>query len=475
MTTTRNRFRRLAVVLAFAAMAGSASSVANHARAQSPKADGRVTDPTSGEVAPKTVSPPRVAPLQAPAQNPAPSIAEPSPQIQNLKPTGAALDPRIALQKAMALYADGEIRFGMTGPFSGPSKEFGRQLAIGIETAFKAANDGAVAGARKLRLITGDDGYEASRTPDLVRKLVEQDKVAGFVGSFGTANAQAVLPWLQDRQILFYAPFTGASVVRANPPDALVFNFRPSYAEETEAAVRYLVTVRGVKPREIAVFAQDDGFGQAGYEGAAKALRAFSGGRYEQPPLHLTYKRNTVDVGDAVASLRSLRAPPKAVIIVGLYRPAAKFIENVRNAFPNMIFTNVSAVGASALAEELVSAGARYAEGIVVTQAVPAVNGYSKTATEFKAALGQYYPGEQPDYLSFEGYVEAKLLIEAVRRAGPGSIDGPKLAQVLEGMTGYDMGLGAPVTFTASDHQAGHTIWATMMDSSGKYRAIDFK
>lgn len=422
-------------------------------------------------------------PSRAPTGGGEPATALPSERTQpagNAASTpatgGAALDPRAALQKAMTPSGgESEIRFGMTGPFSGASKEFGRQLAIGIETAFKAANETGGVGGRQLKLVTGDDGYEPARTLELVRKLVEQDKVSGFIGSFGTANAEAVLPWLQEHNVLFYAPFTGAAIVRANPPDQLVFNLRPSYAEETEAAVRYLVGVRGVRPRDIAVFAQDDGFGQAGYDGATKALRALSGGRFEQPPAHLVYKRNSLDVAAAVAAVQRSKFPPKAFVLVALYRPAAKFIEAVRNILPGTIFTNVSAVGSSALAQELASVGAKYAEGVVVTQSVPAVNGFSKIVSEFKTALARHYPGEQPDYLSLEGYVEAKLLVEAVRRAGSGPLDGPKLATAFEGMGGYDAGLGVPLAFSAADHNALHSVWGTALDGAGKYRAIDLK
>ena len=63
--------------------------------------------------------------------------------------------------------------------------------------------------------------------------------------------------------------------------------------------------------------------------------------------------------------------------------------------------------------------GARYATGVIVTQVVPAVEGYSSVGLEYKTALTASFPGEAPDYVSFEAYLSAKVLIEALKRAGP--------------------------------------------------------
>ena len=133
--------------------------------------------------------------------------------------------------------------------------------------------------------------------------------------------------------MLFFGAFTGANVLRHDPPDRYVFNYRASYAEETDAMVRYLVKLRGLQPSQIAVFAQKDAYGDSGFAGVAKAIRAL--GVNDNAILRLDYKRNTVGSGrggQPVAD-RSKR-PIKAIIMVATYRPAAKFIEKTRNLFP---------------------------------------------------------------------------------------------------------------------------------------------
>ena len=430
-----------------------------------PFADAQPKEPSRG-------GPSQEAPIVQPAQTPSsPAAANATTATQDQ----TTIDTRAAFSRAVAEKT--ELRFGLVAPFTGANREFGRQLSLGVETAFNVANDAGGIGAYRLKLITADDGYEPARTPEAVKRLAEQERVVGFVANFGTATAAAVLPWVLDHKLLFLGARSGASLLRSVPPDRYVFNFRPSYAEETEAVIRYLVTVRGLKPREIVVFAQDDPLGEAGYAGVAKALRGLQT-RYDEPPLKLTYKRNTIDVAEAVAALRARKTPTRAVVMSAVYRPVAEFIKLTRPLFPGMIYTNVSGVGSTALADELVLAGPKLAEGVIVTQVVPAVNGHSKGVLDYRAALARYFPGEQPDYVSLEAYVAAKILIEGIRRAGaaPGSaIDGDRLADALDGLGKFDIGLGTPLTLSASEHQASHRVWGTQLDAAGKYQAIDLQ
>jgi ABC-type branched-subunit amino acid transport system substrate-binding protein len=273
--------------------------------------------------------------------------------------------------------------------------------------------------------------------------------------------------------MLFFGAFTGASLLRRDPPDRYVFNYRASYAEETDAVVRYLVKVRGLRPDQIAVFAQQDAYGDSGFAGVAKAMRALGGGD-ESAILRLNYKRNTVDVDDAVARLRAHKIPIKAIVMVPTYRAAAKFIEKTRDLYPTMIYTNVSFVGSTSLADELMLLGPRYANGVIVTQVVPAVDSYASTVLKYKTALAKYFPGVPPDYVSLEGYVAGSVLLEGLKRVGP-QLDTEKLVEALETVRDFDMGLGALISFGPTEHQGSHKVWGTQLNEYGRYQAIDLQ
>ena len=365
-----------------------------------------------------------------------------------------------------------EITLGMSAPFSGPSKELGRAMKTGIDIAFAQANDAGGVNGRKLKLVALDDGYEPARTKEVMKDLADTRKVFGFIGNVGTPTAEVSLPLVLDHKLLFFGPFTGAGLLRRDPPDRYVFNYRASYAEETAATMKYLVEVRRIKPEEIAVMAQQDGYGDSGWAGVAKMLR-----KYDRDPdktLRTGYKRNTTDVQEAVDAILNTRQKIRAVIMVPTYKAAAKFIEKVKTQRPDMIFTSVSFVGSQALADELVAFGPKVAEGIIVTQVVPMPTSRSTSVLKYQELLPKYSLGEKPDFISLEGYLSAQLLIEGLRRAGP-DFTMETLVDTLESMRGIDLGIGAPMSFGMSEHQASHKIWGTAIDASGQYQPLDLE
>jgi branched-chain amino acid transport system substrate-binding protein len=423
-----------------------------------------VGTPVPAPAAPPVIrqaDPASVATVNAPARPP------------RVDATAALSSPAVPLGGPTRGVTDSEVRFGIAAPFSGSAKELGRQMKLGIEAAFQVANDAGGVHGRQLRLVAVDDGYEPSRTASAMRELYEKDQVFGIIGNVGTPTATVALPYALERSMLFYGAFTGAGLLRRDPPDRYVFNVRASYAEETEAVVRYLVKLRRLRLDQIAVFAQQDAYGDAGFDGVAKAMRALRGGA-DAPILRLNYKRNTVDVDEAVAQLRKSRVPIKAVVMVAAYRAAAKFVEKTRDTNPEMIYTNVSFVGSTALAEELMLLGPKYATGVIVTQVVPAVESYSTVILDYKKALATSFPSEAPDYVSLEGYLSAKLLIEALQRTGP-QLDTEKLVDTLESLRDFDLGLGTPINFGRNEHQGLHRVWGTRLDASGRYLPIELQ
>jgi branched-chain amino acid transport system substrate-binding protein len=418
----------------------------------------------AGAAAPSSPSLATVVAPSSAAAAPAPTAPTP--------PTAALPQPVLAPTATARGVTASEIRFGIVAPFSGPSKELGRQMKLGIDTAFSRINDAGGVEGRMLKLVSADDGYEPTRTLDAMKQLYDKEQVFGFIGNVGTPTAAVAIPFALERRTLFFGAFTGSSILRNDPPDRYVFNYRASYAEETATVVHYLIKLHRLQPKQIAVFAQQDSYGDAGFAGVAKAFRAL--GLNDSAILRLNYKRNTVDVDDAVNQLKAQKLPIKAVVMVATYRAAAKFIEKTRDQFPGMIYSNVSFVGSTSLAEELMLLGSRYASGVIVTQVVPAVGGYSSAVLEYKNALAKYSPGEAPDYVSLEGYVAANVLIQALKRTGP-QLDTEKLIDVLENTRNLDLGLGAPLSFGRAEHQASHKIWGTAIDDNGHYQAFELE
>ena len=473
--TPRNLTRRLAFVsLAIAVAAAAAAALV------------LISEPAPDEEVGKSVS---VAPskvFKSPSWSDTANIRVPTTAVlpsaavaPAVPPPASAAPPRVAAVETpsggvstVRGVTDTEIRFGISAPFTGAAKELGNQMRLGIETAFSLANDAGGVDGRHVKLVVADDGYEPTRTADTMKQLFETQRVFGYVGNVGTPTAVVALPYALQRHALFFGAFTGADLLRRDPPDRYVFNYRASYAEETEAVVNHLVKMRHLQPTQIAVFAQHDAFGDAGFAGVAKAIRTLRGD--DSGILRLDYERNTVDVDNAIATLRAHKTPIKAVVMVAAYRAAAKFIEKTRDLYPTMMYTNVSFVGSTALANELMLLGPRFAAGVIVTQVVPAVDGYSTAILKYRTALAKYFPGEAPDYVSLEGYVDGTLLLEGMKRAGQ-RLDTEGLVDALETVRNFDIGLGTPINFSQSEHQGSHKVWGTQLDAQGRYQPIDLQ
>ncbi len=389
-------------------------------------------------------------------------------------PPAQRADP--APQQIVAAPARGvtptEIAFGMASPFSGANRELGRAMKAGIETAFGEVNAAGGVHGRKLRLVAMDDGYEPSRTGPVMKQLVEAERVFAAVGNVGTPTAAVAIPYAMEQKVIFFGALSGGDLLRKHPPDRYVFNFRPSYAEETAAAVGYLVDVRGIPPARIAMFAEVAEFGDCGCRGALRELE----GRGVDPArvVRVGYKRNTADVGEAVALLTRRARDLDAVVMVATYKAAATFIRKLRDAGLTLVTTNVSPVDSNALAEELVTSGPGYAEGVVVTQVVPLPSSHTRAAGRFREAMARYGGGERPGFLAFEGWIVGHVLVEGLRRAGR-DLDSDKLVAALEGIRDLDLGIGTKISFGPQEHQGSHKVWGTMLQADGTWKQIDLE
>lgn len=364
---------------------------------------------------------------------------------------------------------DTEIVLGMVAPLTGANREVGQGMRAGLEAAFGAVNDEGGVHGRRLRLVAIDDGYDPSRTLPAMRQLVEEQGVFAIVGNVGTPTAAVALPYSAARKVLFFGALTGGDLLRATPPERYVFNFRPSYAEETAAAARFLVRVRRVDPRRIAVFAQDDELGASGLRGVAEALAEVGVSADEIP--RFGYRRNTNEVADAVAALRERARDVDAVVMVATYRPAAAFIRRALEAGLSPIFTSVSAVDASSLAEDLASAGLPPGAEVIVTQVVPLASSRSAGAARYREALERHAPGVRPGSVTFEGWIVGNLLVEGLRRAGR-ELDSEKLVAALHATGDLDLGIGLRLGFSPSEHQASRKVFGAVLQPDGSYRQL---
>jgi branched-chain amino acid transport system substrate-binding protein len=352
-----------------------------------------------------------------------------------------------------AFAADKDIVFGQSAALSGPAAELGKDLKLGAELYFNGINAAGGIKGRKIVLRSLDDGYEPKRAEKNTAELVAQDDVLALFGYVGTPTSAVAIPLATQAKVPFFGAFTGAELLRT-PLNRYVFNVRASYFDETEAIVRQLASLGLTK---VAVFYQNDTYGEAGLKGVEQALAR----RNMKVHAKATVERNTVDVAKAVASLKESK--PDAVVLVSAYKSCAAFIKAMKAEGSRAMMFNVSFVGTKALAKEL----GETAKGMAVSQVMPSPwSGKYPLVIEYQRAMKAAGYNDFT-FTSLEGYVAAKIMTEALRRGGDASREG--LITALEGMGSLDLG-GMRFGFSPTKHGASSFVDLTILTASGEVR-----
>ena len=351
----------------------------------------------------------------------------------------------------------GDLVFGQSASLSGPASELGQGMRLGLLAAFEEINRQGGVHGRRFVLESLDDAYEPEAAIANTRQLIDQRGVFALVGAVGTPTSTAAQPIATEAGVPYIAPFTGAEFLRDARQRSNVVNMRASYYQETEEMVTRLTADLGVQ--RIGILYQDDSYGRAGLAGLRRAAA-----RHD---LSLTaeadYPRNTEAVKTALLDLR--RSRPQAVVIIGAYKPAAALIRWARRLNFNPSFINLSFVGSSALARELGRDGA----GVYVTQVVPFPADTSlPVVAQYQQALAAIEPDSAPGFVSLEGYLAGRLVVEGVRLAGLNPTRTGFLNALLEADS-IDLG-GFLLRYGPADNQGSDRVYLTIIDQQGRVR-----
>ena len=268
--------------------------------------------------------------------------------------------------------------------------------------------------------------------------------------------------------------FTGAQPLRQPPYGEYVFNLRASYQDEIEGLVNNFV-LAGRK--RIAVFYQADAYGRGGWDGVRKALAKNSGLKMVG---EATYRRGAEHSQSFMEQVDILRkTSPDAVISIGAYAVCAAFIRDARDAGLNVPIANLSFVGSESMTDLLLqssrSAGKDYTKDLINSQVVPSYEDTALPAVrEYRQLMEKYRPLPPRDlmaegytalphsYVSFEGFMNAKLLVAFLKKMGPGPTKS-RIKGIVESMNSADLGIDAPVTFGPHKHQGLDKVFFTTM------------
>jgi branched-chain amino acid transport system substrate-binding protein len=355
------------------------------------------------------------------------------------------------------------IVIGVSNVQSGASRSLGQNLLQGSRAYFDRVNDSGGINGQRISIVLKDDKYEPNPAVQNTHDLIEKDQVFFLFDYVGTPTLTRVLPLLkyyEKEKIVNVAPFSGADPQRTPPYDRFVFNIRASYREETRALVRYL---HAMGLRRIGFLGQADAYGKSGEVGVTAALAELD----LEIVGTVTYRRNQAFESDMGAQVRILReAGADAVIAVGVYGPCGAFIRDARSAGWNVPIANVSFVGADVMLDLLRETSSKLGRdltaGLINSQVVPSPDdlGYP-LVTDYRAH-------NQPDrygFVALEGWLNAAVVTEALRRAGPGA-SREHFIRAMESLHGWDPGVGVQLEFSPASHQGLHQVWLTRSEKA---------
>jgi branched-chain amino acid transport system substrate-binding protein len=367
-----------------------------------------------------------------------------------------------------------DIVIGMSAGFRGPTGGLGIELYRGSMAYIEHVNRTGGINGRKIVIVAYDDGYNPGPAIENTIRLVEQDNVFLLFDYLGTPTVTRVLPLLKsysDKNIYLFFPFTGAQPHRQYPYDSFVFNLRASYHQETEGLVNNLVRIGR---KRIAVFYQADAYGRSGWNGV-KITLAKHGLKIVGEATYRRGTQYTQSMKDQVEILK--HSDPDAIISIGAYAACAAFIRDARDSGVNVPIANVSFVGSTFLTNLLLDIGKGrgkdYTKNLINSQVVPSYEDTSLSAgRQYREFMNKYQPtipphlaekGYKPlkySFGGFEGFLNAKLLVEILKRMG-GDLDKSRIKAVVENIQEIDIGIDAPVSFGPNKHQGLDKVYFT--------------
>jgi branched-chain amino acid transport system substrate-binding protein len=371
----------------------------------------------------------------------------------------ARVAPLLLFSFVIAIYAaaaetpgvtENSILIGSCSALDGPAHVLGRQTVLGASAYLHMINDEGGVFGRKIQLQAFDDSYDPERAPACFKRMTKEGVFA--LGFFvGTPTAKVYVPMAQEEKIPVVGLFTGAQMLY-EPLKREIINVRASYYDETREQIDKLWEQN---IRKIGVVYQDDPFGKAVLDGVKLALQKHNA----VPAAVGTFAHASLDVE---AGLREVMAAhPQAIVMVGPYASAAAIVKQAHASGWRPQFLTVSFVGT----EEFIKEAGADAEGTIITQVMPPYDRMDyPTVALYRKCLSKYSPGEAPTFVSFEGFVDAMVVIEGLKRAGR-DVTREKFISAIESIHEMNFGLGPRLVlnYSASDHKGFDNVYPTIV------------
>jgi ABC-type branched-subunit amino acid transport system substrate-binding protein len=343
------------------------------------------------------------------------------------------------------------ILLGQTADYSGPQAAPVKETASAARAYFDKVNAQGGVNGRKIVLESMDDGFDPKRSVENAKKLIDEKNVVALFLFRGTANAEALMPVIQEKKTLLFAG-VGSSIKMHEPMSRYLFNLRAPVQTEVSSVVSQLAS-QGIN--DVAVIYTDDGFGKDALDGAKKSFDKFK----IKPKAIASIPRGQAEVDAAVAEI--IKASPSATLGFCIPKICATIVKKLREAGSLTQFFSLSNTSSGAYVTEL---GA-FARGVVVTQVMPyPFDARDAVGREFQKFAKE--TGIKESYAAMEGYLSARIMTEALKRAGKN----PSRESLVTAFESLNMNMGGfQVGFSPSTRTGSDFVDLTMISKNGKF------
>jgi branched-chain amino acid transport system substrate-binding protein len=344
-----------------------------------------------------------------------------------------------------------QIIIGQTTGVTGSQAEAVKETSTGAKLYFDMVNRRGGVNGQKIELITRDDKQDPKLAAANARELIKESRAVALFLTRGTPQTEAIVPVLDEFDVPLIAPTTGAMSLHT-PLKKNVFNVRAPYRVEAEKAISLLARIGFDR---IGIICVEDSFGVDALQGIMNGMKANN----ISPVFTLKFDKAALEFANLAEQVAGFK--PQAVMVIGSGSTAAKIMKAIRQSGSLAQLITLSNNASSGFVKDLGPIG----YGVVVTQVFPGTSSISTgmSQDEFSAMAAS---DRSPSTL--EGFMSAKVLVEALRRAGA-KPTGPRIRKALESMTAFDIG-GAALGYSANDHTGLEFVDLSIVDKKGRFK-----
>lgn len=346
------------------------------------------------------------------------------------------------------------IRVGQSIPLTGVIGKYGRDFVQGAELYFSHVNRRGGVHKRRIELITLDDSYDPRVTAQNCETLITKEEVFSLFGLMGTATLVEAYKVAAAHDVVIAGAVSGSDFLKDPEKFPNLFIPRAGHKREIEVLVNQAITLGQSR---IGVVFQNDSYGRS----CAETFQQIMTKKNISPVMSVEVDRQNV-TAESISNVAKTAAP-QVVVLFTTVKPAAQIVRFIRESGAYPRFMALSPVDGQALVDSL---GVNSAIGIGITQVVP----YPWTTTtpltqEYRQVAGQDAKGA-PSFFALEGFVAAKVLVDALRRTGPMPTR-PRFLASLNSTKGLDLG-GMEINFSPTDRRGSTFVELTVIGSQGR-------